>query len=145
VTDVLIRQTDDGGEISFVNGEPVTSDGLDQAVYLSLFGGNQDDSGSDGDKPNQWWGNWDEPDPTRHCRSSTQNLVESIPAVPANLKRVEDAASGDLAWFTETGLATGVRVRATMPGINRIALEVFVEIDGRVNEFRFTQPWGNKQ
>jgi phage gp46-like protein len=145
MTDVLIRQTDDGGEISFFNGEPVTSDGLDQAVYLSLFGGNQDDSGSDGDKPNQWWGNWDEPDPTRQYRSATQNLVESIPAVPANLKRVEDAASGDLAWFTETGLATGFRVRATMPGINRIALEVFVEIDGRVNEFRFTQPWSNKQ
>lgn len=53
--DVLLFDTEDGGEISVINGLVIADGGFNTAVYLSLFGGNKDDGGevASGDT---WWG-----------------------------------------------------------------------------------------
>jgi phage gp46-like protein len=136
--DVRLYQKDgDGGEIEFVNGQAVMDDGLETAVFLSLFGGNDDDSGLDGDKPRQWWANFEEQDATKRQRSETQFLLQSLPLIPANLRRVEDAAGADLAWMLETGLAGFVSVTATMPARNTIKLQMKIEVQGRELEPAF--------
>lgn len=141
MTDVLLRQTPDGGEVTIENGQPFMTDGIETAVFLSLFGGNEQDSGSDGDKPLMWWGNWSEPDPARWYRSETQFLLRSIPAVPANIKRIEDAVGRDLAWMTEGGLATFVGVNVRLPALNTIRIEISVQVDGRLFPVTFEMPW----
>lgn len=136
--DVRLYQKDgDGGEIEFVNGQAVMDDGLETAAYLSLFGGNEDDSGLDGDKPSQWWANVEEPDVTKRYRSETQFLLSSLPLIPANLRRVENAAAADLAWMLETGLASFVSATATMPARNTIKLQLKIEVQGRELEPAF--------
>lgn len=126
MTDVLLRQSNDGGEISLENGLVLMSEGLETAAYLSLFGGNQDDAGDVASDRLQWWGNIDEVEPARTYRSETQHLLQSLPAVPRNLGRVEQAASRDLAWMLETGLATSIEVATSIPALNRIRLEVTI-------------------
>lgn len=126
MTDVLLRQTDDGGEITVDNGLTLMSDGLETAAYLSLFGGNDDDAGDAASERLQWWGNLDEVEASRTYRSETQNLLRSLPLVPSNLRRIEQAAARDLAWMLETAVARSVTVSASIPALNRVRIEVSI-------------------
>ena len=74
--DALWGPCPDGGSLHFVDGEPIRSGGLQAAVYISLFGGNELDDGAANSKL-QWWGNHignDEP-----LRSRTGTLLMTLP------------------------------------------------------------------
>ncbi len=143
MTDVLLRHTPDGGEIDFINGQPVLADGVATAVYLSLFGGNEQDSGLEGDEAKQWWGNFTEIEPSRRYRSETQFLLRTLNATPANAARIEEAAVRDLAWMTEAGIALAVSVFTSMPARNTISIAVEVGLQSGVIPINFSdQPWG---
>lgn len=137
--DVLIYQTNDDGDITVENGLVAMSGGLETAAYLSLFGGNEQDDGRD-DGPLQWWGNIGEL-PERQYRSETQYLLRSTPAIPANLRRIEEAAGRDLAWMTSVGVATSVGATATMPGLNKIRIAGAIEANGAETPFEFIENW----
>jgi len=133
MTDVLLRQSNDGGEIAHESGLVLMSEGLETSAYLSLFGGNRDDAGDDATEHLQWWGNLDEVETSRMYRSETGNLIESIAAVPHNLKRIEQAAGRDLAWMVERGVAKSVTAAATIPGPKHVRLTITIDtLAGRV-------------
>jgi phage gp46-like protein len=138
--DVFLYQTDDGGEISISGGVVEMSGGLETAAYLSMFGGNEDDDGLQ-DRALTWWGNIGETEPAKQYRSETQNLLRSIPATSFNLRRIEDAATRDLAWFVSENVASSVSVSATMPGLNRVKITVTIEAVGLESEFEFIENW----
>ena len=138
--DVKLFQTDDDGNITVENGLVEMSGGLETAAYLSLFGGNEDDDGR-ADNPANWWANLDEVDPTRQYHSETQNLLQALPATTGNLRRIEDAAGRDLAWFVDSGVASSVSVAASIPGINRIKLTIDIEAVGQESSFEFVENW----
>jgi phage gp46-like protein len=125
VTDVLLRQTNDGGDVTIQGGLLLLSEGLETAVYLSLFGGNEDDP-AEANTALQWWGNLLDAEPERAYRSETQFLVRALPAIPANLRRIEQAAGRDLKWMLDTATAQSVSVEATIPAVNRVALAVVI-------------------
>lgn len=126
MTDVALRETNDGGEITVENGLVLMSEGLETAVFLSLFGGNDDDAGDAASVRAQWWGNLDESEATRTYRSETQYLLKALPAVPSNLRRVEQAAARDLAWMLTADVAKSIDVAASIPSLNRIRLAVLI-------------------
>jgi len=138
--DVTLFQTPDDGDISVDNGLVVMSGGLETAAYLALFGGNDRDSGGD-DDPRTWWGNTQENNPSRQYRSETQFLLNTAPAIPANLKRVEDAALRDLSFFLEDNIASSVEVVASMPGLNKINLTVDIIAFGEESRFEYVENW----
>ncbi len=138
MTDVAFTIADDGGSIFVENGTIELDSGLEASVVLSLFGGNEEDSGMDGDARKQWWGNLSETDPSKQYRSETQRLLAAMPIISGNLRRAEDAADRDLAWMVPS-VATAVSVSAGMPGVNTIQLDVAVEIDGRREMYSFTR------
>jgi phage gp46-like protein len=125
MTDVLLRQTNDGGDITVDGGLMLMSDGLETAAFLSLFGGNEQDGG-ESDSTQQWWGNVIEPEPTRRYRSETQYLIRSLPAVPSNLRRIEQAAARDLDWMISTGIAKSIVVAARIPNLDRVTVNVII-------------------
>src|SRR5262245_54894693 len=125
MTDVLLRQTNDGGDISIEAGLLLMSEGLETAAYLSLFGGNEDDPG-EADLTLQWWGNLLDGEPERAYRSETQFLTQALPAIPINLQRIEQAAARDLQWMLDTELAQSIAIEATIPTVNRVRLEVVI-------------------
>jgi hypothetical protein len=130
--------------VTFTNGQPAMTGGPETAVFLSLFGGEEDDSGSEGDKPKAWWPNCEEPDLAKHCRSETQHLLLSLPAVPANLKRVEDAVVRDLAWMIEGEVATFIGAVARLPALNRIQIEITLEANGKRFPVKINMPWSGR-
>ena len=131
MTDFLIVHEPDGGEVMIENGRVELTDGPESAVYLSLFGGNEEDSGGYGDARKQWWGNLDETDPARCYRSETQYLLKSLPLIPANLRRLEDAAERDLGWMLSATprIADAISVAATMPALNTVELAIALTIN----------------
>lgn len=138
MTDVLLRHFADGGDIEYINGQATMSDGLETSAYLSLFGGNERDSGLEDGDTLQWWGNLAERDPSSIYRSQTQHLLRSIALVPSNLKRLEDAADADLAWYTDSGLATFAGAVVSLVGVNRVDYDVRIEIADESFEFSFS-------
>ena len=141
MSDPLLFQTPDDGDITYINGQLVIDERLDTAVYLSLFGGNDDDSGDQSDNAVQWWGNLGETEPARTYRCATQNLLLRLAASAANLLRVEDAARGDLQWLIDEELATSVDVVATIPALNRINIVGTIVLQDSQYPFKFEQPW----
>lgn len=137
--DVLLYQTNDGGDINVDSGIVVMSGGLETAAYLSLFGGNEQDDGRK-DNPLQWWGNLGE-EPERQYRSETQYLLRSVPSIPANLRRIEEAAVRDLGWFVSSRAATSVSAAASMPGLNKVRLVVTIEANGQPAVIEFIENW----
>lgn len=135
--DVLLFQTNDDGNITVSGGIVELSGGLQTTAYLSLFGGNEEDEGGS-DTTLSWWANLDELDPSGQYRSETQNTLQALVAIPANLRRVEDAALRDLAWLIERKVAVRISVEATMPGLNKIKLTI--NIDGDLT-IEFVENW----
>lgn len=131
MTDVLLYHTHDNGEIEIEGGTVTMTDDARSAVYLSLFGGNLDDDGSQ-DNRRSWWGNALETDTAGEYRSETQYLLGTIPATPRNLRRLEDAAKRDLAWLDDGS------VEAALVGLNRVEIRVIIED----TEFIYVENWG---
>jgi phage gp46-like protein len=137
--DVLLFQTPDGGEVRCVSGQMALTEGLDTAVYLSCFGGNSDDSGLTADDSLEWWGDKSETDPAKKYRSELQFLLRTLPLIPANLSRFEDAATKDLSWLL-TSVADSLAVRASMPGIDQVSLAIAFVINGKTSVFSLKPP-----
>lgn len=138
--DVLLYQTVDGGDLNISGGLVEMTGTFDTAAYISLFGGNYEDAGGS-DRTLQWWGNISETNAVKRQISETQHLLESIPLTTGNLKRVEDAARRDLAWFISEGIASAVVVVGSIPALNTIQLDISITAEGNVNSFTFVENW----
>lgn len=138
--DVLLTQTNDDGEITVVNGLVEMTGGFETAAYLSLFGGNEDDDGSEGNVKT-WWANLNEVDPVSRYVSETQNLLQALAATSSNLLRIEEAVKRDLQWFLDRNIASSVEVNASIPDLNRIQITVTIEVIGEESQFTFVENW----
>ncbi|MBW1725989.1 MAG: phage GP46 family protein [Deltaproteobacteria bacterium] len=131
--DVLLFQTNDNGDITVTNGLVEMSGGLETASYLSLFGGNEDDS--------NWWGNNDEIDTASQYHSETQELLRSIPSTSGNLIRIKDAAERDLAWFIDKKVASSITVAINIPALNKVKIIITITAQGDESTFEFVENW----
>lgn len=118
--------------------------GMGNAAYFAMFGGNKDDTGQPGD-PKNWWGNIDEPNPSRQYHSETQRILDGLPATSGNLVVLQEAVNRDLAFFLTDGIASSVEavVRITAP--KRVAIVVDIEANGERSQFTFTENWEARQ
>ena len=140
--DVILRQTPNDGDICVSGGLVDMDGGLCTAAYLSLFGGNFSDDGSQ-DNPTGWWGNVLETDPSFQMVSRTQNLLQGIPATSSNLVRIQDAATADLDWLTDVMAASSVEVTVTMPDRSHIQITANINAEGEPQRFQFLANWSD--
>lgn len=132
MTDVFILQTSDDGDLRIQNGDIVLTDGIETAVYLSLFGGNDDDSGGENDK-NSWWGNLDEPNINAHVRSETQFLLTSLPPFTGNVSRISAAVLRDTAWMITLKHAIKIEVQTVLISLNRVKITLDILLSPQKN------------
>lgn len=127
MSDVLLEQINDDGEITIEGGLVELTDDFRTMAYLCLFGGNEDDDGRD-DNRLTWWGNLGETEDTFKYVSETQHLLNVLPATTGNLLRLDDAAARDLQVFIDTGIAKTVTVETSIPAVNTV--QFVIAIDG---------------
>jgi phage gp46-like protein len=124
--DVLLRQTQNDGDVIFANGTLTLDNTLSTAVYLSLFGGNQDDDVSQ-NSAKQFWGNFLFTDTDFWYRSETQYLLYDAPLTSAVLLKIEEAVKRDLAWLLRNNLVKDIEVSASIIAIDTV--KIIVNID----------------
>jgi phage gp46-like protein len=129
MTDVLLCQTVNNGDINLEDGVVELSPGLETAAYLSMFGGAD------------WWGNIDEDVPARRYDARTQALLETLNPSSRNLLRIEEAAKADLAWFISEKVASSVEAVASIPALNKLNLLVTIRAEGQEAEFTYVENW----
>jgi len=93
---LLYHGPEDRGEINEANGIIEMTRGFETMAYLCLFGGNQDDDGTEATKKQQWWGNEGEPDEQQY-RGRFQSYLKGEPLTSALIPEMEAAAIEDLA------------------------------------------------
>lgn len=128
MSDVLLTSIFDGGEINIdgLNVE-MTPSALETAVYISLFGGNEDDTGIVGDK-NQWFGNYYDTRVERAYRAETGHLIKRAESLVSGLlRRIEKTAVKDLTWLIDTGICSKIEAEATKQ--NETAADLYIYID----------------
>lgn len=139
--DVDLYQSVDGGDIDVTNGLIAMSGGLETAVYLSLWGGNEDCTGRP-DCPLSWWGNFSETDKAYKQISVTQYLLKTLPAIPANLRRIEDAITNDLQWLLDKKIASKIEAHnVSITGPNKIKIVIRILAEGLEKEFEYIENW----
>lgn len=145
--DMKLISTPDGGEIVLEAGVLQLSNGIREAVMLSWFGGNFEDSGEPQDLAKTWWANFDEDDEASRYRSRTQYVLTAMPYTTGNRVKLEQAMADDLAWMTDTGVADEIRVAARLAGgkAHRVELYAWITVDGEVVPIDETQTWGELQ
>jgi len=152
MTDVRLFHTADGGEIEFAGPDLWKVDikldtGLETAVYLSWFGGNErsHDHGDPIDAHHshgpEWWGNIGEP-VERQMLSETAHVVRSLPATSNNLLKVEDAMRRDLQWGIDDGTFPELSVSAALVDVDRLRLSAAIIVNKEEFVVAFEAPWG---
>ena len=133
--DIHIFDTTYGGEVT---KDLATRDGLESAVYLSLFGGNRGDDGRQ-KNPMTWWGNLSTQDLAKHYRGEAAELLATVVPTSANLRRIEDATARDLAWLKSGGFARVVEISASMPALRKVNLVINID---ELDPLAFSLDWG---
>jgi len=114
--DVRLTPTADGGDITLLGGQPDMDQGLETAVYVSLFSGPA------------WWGNLSGALDER----AESNLESLLSQTLTNQTRLdaEEYARQALAWMLRSGIAAKVTVAATLPTLGWLVLSIVIEQPG---------------
>jgi len=142
--DLLLKNTLDGGDIELTDDDLFVSDqGFDTAIYLSLFGGNELDNGSDSTKPKTWWGNLTETDnPERKIISHTQFIITGLPATPANLNKLKEAIKADLQWMVNELIIDTLNITVTIATKSRVNIIIEgIKNKKKIFGTKFEQNW----
>jgi phage gp46-like protein len=137
MTDVLLGQTNDDGEVCIEGGLVELTDDFRTAAYLSLFGGNEQDDGRD-DNVHTYWGNLNETDTAKRYVSETQHLLDTLPPTTGNMLRLGDAAGRDLKWLDDIGAVTEILVAVSIPALNTVKFVISINGDETVE---FIENW----
>lgn len=129
--DLGVFNLPDGGEIACVDGQPFLDGGFDTAAYISLFGGDK-----------SWWANLLIDDPNYRMGGELENLIRSIPLIPAYLIDIENAAKSDLTWFINMGLAKAISVDAGINGVNSLSTHIMITLpDDTIQTLKYNTNW----
>lgn len=132
--DVLLYNTDDGGEIDIENGLVISDGGFKTAVLLSLYGGNKNDTG-EVDSDDSWWGNRLEGvTEEEKLVSRFASFIRAVPLSSSNIKIAEDKVMEDLKWFVDDGIADSVAVSINEIGNGRVSVQIEIDKSGKVIE-----------
>ena len=133
MSDLKLTGTENGLDISINAGCPETTNGIDNAVYLSLF-------------TPMWWGNEVSED-TEKYQSEIPGIIAS--GVLTNQVRLDviEAAKSALEWMVTDNIADKIEVRAEIPkaGFLYLAVTIYEPEHQDGTNFRYAMKWDAQQ
>lgn len=122
---------DDRGEIEEKDGFITMTSSFETMIYLTLFGGNEDDNNSESTALNQWWGNEGEPVERQYRSRFQHECSRGRPITSASITVIIEAAENDLKdAFVTTGYAKAVEItKVEIINPKRIRVAGFITLD----------------
>ena len=130
--DPRLIETGAGPDLSIVNGQPEMDEGLENAVYLSLF------------SPSVWWGNLLSADASERYESQLESLYRRTLTNQTRLD-AEKYASDALAWMIAVGAVAKVTPTAVILGVNLLGLHIKIEQPGSEVTIRYQLNWATME
>jgi phage gp46-like protein len=127
LSDLYLQPTVDGGELIVSGGNPQTTSGLGNAVYLALF-------------TEAWWGNSVSDAPERF----TSELPEIMTRTLSNQTRLaaQDAIENALQWMIDAGIVEELEVTAEIPSAGRLNIAIALSEPGGASvDFVYAVNW----
>lgn len=127
--DISILDTTKGGDLEFFKDDIVLTAGLRNNVYLSLFGGNVEESSdrvyNTGEKRFDWWGNsvFFENDTKKQFNSRTEKALREVAVTSSGRSIIQNAVIQDLQALTEVA---NIFVAVTLQSVDRIKITITV-------------------
>lgn len=115
MTDILIYESGNGGDILLRGEDLVKVNGYENAPYLAMFGGSD------------WWGNYLIPD--KPFNAKTENVLKSTPLTSNGRILIENAIREDLTFLNNI-VGTTATWKVAIAQANRVSIEV--TINGQV-------------
>jgi hypothetical protein len=112
ITDILIYETGNGGDLLLRGNDMATVTGLENSPYLALFGGSN------------WWGNYLT---DNKFLSLTEDTLLDVALTSSGRKKIEDAILKDLEYLNNVDAEYSVSV--TIAGANRVSMEININGD----------------
>lgn len=143
--DLLLVERGDGGDLVLPDGanDFVTIEGLQNMVYLALFGGNIAGSTKDvvpGEQSKDWWGNrtFLEENPQQQLNSLTETTLNEIALTSQGRLVLEQSVLSDLEFMTSFAEVSAL---VSFIGVDRVSIMVtLIQPDNR-GESSFTFIW----
>ncbi len=114
--DLALQLTKDGGDISYIGGQPqMDAGGLETAVLISLFTGIG------------WWGNaLEENEPNNQIGSDFEPTIKPHSITIQRLRAIEQSAILALEWMVNINAAKSIDVSVTSPQLNEVEIEILI-------------------
>jgi len=129
--DILLFNTEDGGEIKVVNGEPVMDGGFESAIYLSLF---------QGDGKSHWMEEYQ--NESEKSRSEGINFIEGNNKTISNINRAIILFQKDLQWLIDKEIADIIDIDFDDVSIIRSKFTINILKNGNtVSKIEFQVNW----
>jgi hypothetical protein len=142
MSDLVIYETGNGGDIQLSGNDLELSDGLYSRVYLAWFGGNPE-AATTGDEPEgeqklDWWGNslLFPSNPNNQYNSRLEQALKNTELNSAGRLSIQEVAKKDVEFLNELG---DVTVEVSIVGINhvKIVLAINEPTNQQNKEFQF--------
>ena len=127
--DVKLIITKEGFDIDLKNNFIEMTSGFESAIFLSIFGGNEEDDYSEATKEKQFWGNRLN---GNQYRSRTLKFINGNYANAQNLQLLEQNILLDLNWFIEENIADTLEVDCSIPNFNELKIDIRLLRDSKL-------------
>ena len=146
MADLKLIDTGEGGDLvlNSANGDLERIDGLQNMVYLSLFGGNIEASteriSNGGEQLFDWWGNnlFFPEQPEFQCNSEFERRLREVPLTSYGRQILQQAAQRDLRFMQNFA---NVEVVLSIPQPGRLEVAVSVEEPENKESTEFVFIW----
>ncbi len=129
MSDLYLNPTADGGELIISGGKPQMTDGLETAVFLSLF-------------TRAWWGNALSVSSEKHTSKIPDIMDSKTLSIQTKLEIIDEAKNA-LKWMLDDGITDEITIDAEIhaPGVLYMAIKIN-QPEERENEvFKFALNW----
>jgi phage gp46-like protein len=117
--DIAVKITESGAKMKFINGQPVTDQGLENAVLISLF------------TKRGYWGNSLISEESKKIGSDVEvTALEPIVSIQS-VNNMTDAIDKALSWMTDTKLSQENEITVTNPSSNNLRATIKITPPGR--------------
>lgn len=133
MSDIYLKSSQGTPDIVIINGVPQLTDGLDNAVYLSLF------------QP-AWWGNNIAGTDEKYESQLPDIIAEGVLTNQTRLDVIEEAKNA-LKWMIDKGIAIEITSRAEISAVGRLDLAVTITEPNSIDplDFKYNINWDTQE
>jgi phage gp46-like protein len=120
------------GDINVENGQPTMEQGLETAIFISLYSG---------DKKSYWANENLQQTPTYQMGGEYEKLSEGLALNPQSAQRLNEAIKRDIQWLIDENIVNEITTQSSIiNGAYQVVITV-LKNDNSTQQFKYSNNW----